>query len=215
MKNQVFISALVVLLFVGSSTLVLAKTDVAGKVTQLKENSENSKANLKQYEDNMSTVDSNLLEAQRALKAIEKEKQSLTKQTSDTAKGKLSVGAAKKQIQSFMQTEQIKLDAERKQIEELKKTLVQLESNQKKREENLTAYKLKEDKVGSELASWSERNQSIIELEQSMNEKEGEARADVKRLTEKKVTYETEVSKWRKQTRLAERSYENFSKLKD
>lgn len=213
MKSQLMGTWMIAAILI--SAPALAKTNIAEKVSQLKENAEASKVNLKQYEDNLKTVDANLAETDKALKALEKQRQSLNKQTSDTAKGKASVDAVKKQLEGFLQAEQGRLDAEQKQIEELRKTLAQLEANQKKRQENILAYQDKMKKVDTELAAWSERNQSIVELEQAIGAKEDQAKADRKRLAEKKTTYEAEVGKWRKQVRVAERSYENFSKLKD
>jgi len=127
----------------------------------------------------------------------------------------MNVDGAKKQIEGFLATEKKTLAAEQKQIEELKKTLAQLEANQMKRLENIAAYDAKMMKVDAEFASWSERNQSIVELEQAIKEEETLAHADQKRLTEKKAAYEEEIAKWKKQVRVSERTYENFAKLKD
>lgn len=193
----------------------IAKTNVMEKVAQLRENQDASKENLKQYEDNLKTVDANLAATKKALKDLDMQKKALAKQTGDTAKGKQSVDKVKNELNGYMKTEQAKLDAERKQIEELKKTLATLEANAQQRAENLAQYQEKMDKVDSELASWGERNQSIIELEQALTQKQQLAEADHKRLTEKKASYENEVGKWKKQVRVSERTYENFSGLKD
>lgn len=197
------------------SVTALAKTDLAGKIEQLKENAENSKVNLKQYEDNYGTVVSNLAETEKALRAIDRQKKALAKQTSDTAKGKVGIEATKKQLDGLIVDEKQKLDAEMKQIEELKKALAQIEDNVGKRQANLANYEEKMQKIDVEFASWSERNQSIIELEQALEAKEAQARADNKRLAEKKAHYEAEISKWKKQVRVSEREYSNFAKLKD
>jgi chromosome segregation ATPase len=192
-----------------------AKTNVAEKIQQLKENTEASNANLHQYEGNLKVVGENLAETDKALKTLERQKLALAKQTEATQKGKIGVDAAKKQLEGYMLTERQKIEAEKKQIEELKKSLVQLEANQKKREESLVKYQEKIQKVDRELASWSERNQSIVELEKAMKAKEAEAKADQKKLAEKKATYEQEVGKWRKQAKTSERAYAAFSKIKD
>jgi chromosome segregation ATPase len=209
--NQILPLALVMF----SVSTAFARTNVTEKVQQLKDNVEASKVNLEQYEDNLKTVNVNLVEIEKALHALGAQKQSLAKQTSETAKGKMSVDQVKNQIDGYMKTEQAKLVAEQKQMDELKKTLALLEENSKKREANIAQYHEKMQKADSEIASWSDRNQSIVELEKALAEKEAQALADRKRLTEKKVTYEEEISKWRKQVRLSDRTYANFSKLKD
>lgn len=139
----------------------------------------------------------------------------MTKQTDETAKGKMAVDGAKKQLEGYMKTEQAKLDTEKKQIEDIRKALQQLEANVIQREVIIGQYKEKLEKVDAEFAAWSERNQSIVELERAIKEKQTLAKTDQKRLSEKKASYEEEVGKWRKQARVSERQYENFSKLKD
>ncbi len=191
------------------------RTDVGGKIQQLKENKEASKQNLVQYEENLKTVNSNISETEKALRQLKKQRESLVKQQTDTKKGKLTVDASKKQLEGFMKAEQAKLDTELKQIEQLKVVLATLEANVEKRQVNLAQYQEKMSKVEGELGSWSERNQSIVELEQAIKAKEDQARVDQKRLAEKKATYEAETSKWKKQVRLSERQYDSFSKLKD
>lgn len=193
----------------------LAKTDLNGKLSRLKDNAENSRHNLKQYEDNLKTVTNNHAETEKALRALERQKQSLAKQTNDTQKSKVSVDVVKKQLTGYLATEKQKLDAEQKQIEEVRRALAQLETNAQKRQANIAHYEEKMSKVDRELASWSERNQSIIELEQALQSKETQARADNKRLAAKKANYEEEINKWRKQVRVSDREYANFSKIKD
>ncbi|MES2964249.1 MAG: hypothetical protein V4760_10190 [Bdellovibrionota bacterium] len=197
------------------ATQAQARTDVTGKVQQLKDNKEASKQNLGQYEDNLRTVNTNISEVEKALKLLKKQRESLVKQQSDTAKGKLTVDASKKQIEGFMKAEQTKLDTELKQIEQLRQVLATLEANVEKRQQNIAQYQEKKSKVDGELGAWSERNQSIVELEQAIKAKEDQARNDQKRLAEKKATYEAETSKWKKQVRVSERQYENFAGLKD
>lgn len=207
--------SIALMIVLGAGSLAQARTDVQEKIAQLNQNREASKDNLKQYEDNLKTVNQNIAETDRALKSLAKQKQSLAQQTSQTAKSKQSVDQAKAQLDTYMKTEQTKLDVELKQIEELKKTLATLEANVQKRQANIAEYQAKQQKVDTELASWSERNQSIIELEQALKQKEDQAKADQKALVEKKAAYEDEVQKWRKQVRVSERTYENFSGLKD
>lgn len=192
-----------------------AKTDVQGKIQQLKDNKEASKQNLAQYEENLKVVNSNINEVEKALKLLKKQRESLVKQQQDTAKGKLTVDNSKKQLDGFLKAEQAKLDTELKQIEQLKQVLATLEANVEKRQLNIAQYQEKLMKVDGELGAWSERNQSIVELEQAIKAKEQQAQADQKRLAEKKAAYEAETSKWKKQVRVSERQYENFAGLKD
>jgi chromosome segregation ATPase len=195
--------------------VVNAKTDVRAKVEQLKENAENSRVNLKQYEENLKIVNSNLDVTEKAVRDLERQKEALARQTAESKKDKATVGGAKKQLETLLIGEQQKLAIEQKQIEELKKALAQAETNALKRQQNVDHYQEKLKNVDGEMASWSERNQSIIELEQALQSKNSHAKAERKKLSEKKVNYEDEVSKWRKQVRVSEREMANFSKIKD
>lgn len=212
MKTRTAITMMAIAAF---TSVASAKTDVPGKIEQLKENAANSKVNLKQYEENLKIVEANLQENARALKSLGRQKQSLDKQKLETAKGKAGVDVVKKQLDGYLTAETLKLEAEKKQIAELQKTLEMLLENQKKREANIAEYQNKMTTIETEMGAWSERNQSITALEQSIREKEKEALADRKMFADKKATYENEIIKWRKQARVSERQYENFSKLKD
>lgn len=198
-----------------ASCLVFAKTDVSQKIAQLKENADASKANLREYEDGLSIVIANIRETERALKALDRQKTALQKQVAATAQGKKAVDAGKQQLDGFMKAERAKLEAELKQIDELKLALAQLEGNVKKREETIAHYQGKMSKLDGEMMNWSERNDSINELQTSLDKKEAEAGADLAKYKEKRAAFEEEVAKWRKQVRVSERMYANFSSLKD
>src|SRR4051812_22390792 len=103
-----------ILLSIALSAPAFAKTDVQAKVSQLKENSDNSRENLKQYEDGLKIVNANLGETEKALKQLAVQKQALTKQTTATQKGKVGVDGAKKQLETLLTAERQKLDIETK-----------------------------------------------------------------------------------------------------
>ena len=191
------------------------ETNISEKVVQLKENVSSSKENLKQYEDNLKIVDQNIKETQSALKQLEKQKLAIRKQLEDSQKGKSGVESSKKQVQGFMKSEQDKMDLEKKQLEDLKASLAKLEANQLKRAENITAYQAKLQSMEAEQGNWQNHHQEIVDLEKALLEKLGQAQKDQKALNEKKVSYEQEVTKWKKQQRLSERNYANFKDLKD
>jgi chromosome segregation ATPase len=210
MKNTTLVLTLVLL-----SSMAFAKTNVSEKVEQLKDNSENSKINLAQYEENLKVVEQNLRDTDKAIHQLAEQKVALKKQIGESAKGAGGIDASKKQVNSYILSETQKLELEKKQIAELKKTLEQLEANQVKREENIAAYREKMKSVDSESASLAERNQSIQELGKSIEEKQNQAFADRQKLMEKKATYEQEIAKWKKEVRVSEREYANYKNLKD
>ena len=192
-----------------------AETNIPEKVVQLKENVDASHDNLKQYEDNLKIVDQNLKETQAAMKQLDKQKLAIHKQLDDSQKGKMTVENSKKQLLGFMKVEQDKSDAEKKQIEDLKATLAKLDANQVKRQENIAAYQAKLQTMESEQNNVQAHHQEIVDLEKALQEKMAQAQKDQKALAEKKVSYEQEVTKWKKQERLSERNYANFKDLKD
>lgn len=197
------------------STPARADVDVAAKVDQLKQNVEASRSNLSQYTENAKTIELNIHENELALKALAKQRASLGRQTSETAQGKGGVDAAKRQVEGFMKAEQDKIAAEQKQAEALQKALAQLEDNKKRRESNIAAYQAKLLAIDADAGNWAQRTQAISEADKALKEKEATAAADRKRLAEKKIQYAGEVEKWRQQSRLADRQYAGFSKLRD
>ena len=195
--------------------MVSARTNLPEKLNQLKENVTNSKINLSEYEKNLAVVESNLKENERALKDLARLGVELKKQNMNTAKGKGSIDANRKQLESFLSSEREKVALEAKQLEELKKTLTSLELNQQKRQANIAQYEGKLKAMETEQLAWSERSQSSEQLDRDIREKQALAQADHQRLAQKKATYSAEVEKWRKQVRLAERQNDGFKNLKD
>lgn len=196
-------------------SLASARTDVKAKVQQMNENVEASKTNLQQYESNLGTVVSNLNETDKALKTIERQKAAIVKQTGQAAKEQASVNAAKTEVEQLLKQEHDQLTAEDRQADELRAALQRVEANREKRQANIAAYEARLKDVEAEHSTWTERNQSIADLDAALKAKEDEARSERKRLQAKKSEYEEEIGKWRKQVRLSERAASNFQTLKD
>lgn len=213
--NKFICSAAVVAL---SSTVLLsvaaARTDVPAKLEQLKENVSASQANLDQYEQGLRTVVANLSETEKALKTIERQKAAIQKQTGQSAKDKASVDSARAEVEGHLRFERDRLAAEERQIEELKLALTKLEENRQKRIANIAIYESRVKGVEGEQAGWSERSQSVNELDAALRNQEEQARLEKKRLMAKKAEYEEEIAKWKKQVRISSRSVANFSRLK-
>jgi chromosome segregation ATPase len=202
-----------VLAVLGSSSAAIAKTDVSAKVAQLKENTEASRANLKQYEDAIKVVDTNLAEADKALAAIEQQKRALKDQATSSQSGKAAIESNKLKLAALIQSEQKKVDFETQQINELKATLAKLESNVQKRQSNIAAYREKVVKSDSQLASWSDHARSSQELDSALDNRAAQVRADQAQLKSKKAVYAAEIAKWKKEVRTSDRMYAHYSAL--
>lgn len=200
---------------INAPSQALARTDIKAKQQQLQENLAASKSNLEQYEANLKTVLSNLAETEKSLKTIEKQRLSIAGQTKQAGKDQQTVAQAQSEVESLMKAERDKLEAEDKQVEELKATLQRLENNREKRRENIAAYEERLKRVQSDKGQSDERTQSVGELELALKAKEDEARTERKKLLAKKSEYEEEIAKWKKQVRTSERAAANFSKLKE
>lgn len=214
-ETRVIIASFAFAGLLGLALSANAETNIPEKIVQLKENVDASHENLKQYEDNLKVVDQNIKETQAALKQLDKQKLAIRKQLDDSQKGKASVENSKKQLVGFMKTEQDKMDLEKKQIEDLKATLAKLEANQFKRQENIVGYQTKLQGMDSEQNNWQGHQQEVVDLEKALQDKLAQAQKDQKALADKKVSYEQEIIKWKKQQRLSERNYANFKDLKD
>jgi chromosome segregation ATPase len=197
------------------ASTAVAKTDVNQKLEQLKENRDASAHNLRVVEDGHARVSKQVVEVERALKQIQGQRTAISKQTGAAGATKQKAGEARRQLDAWIVEEERALQVERRQAEELRAALVRLESNQKVREANLATYQEKRKKIGSELEDWSGRNQEVLALDSALQEREAQAKADLLRLTERRTELEREVSKWRQDSRTAEREHENFGALKN
>ena len=202
-------------LILGFAGVAHARTDVKAKVQQLNDNVSASKANLQQYESNLSAVSSNLNETDRALKTIAAQKAAIVKQTGQSAKDQSAVDTAKADVEANLKKEKDLLLTEERQIEDLKAALQRVEANKAKRQANIVAYEERLKSVETDRSAWTERSQSITDLDAALKAKEDEAKAEQKRLQAKKAEYEDEIGKWKKQVRLSERAAVNFRGLKD
>ncbi len=212
-RSVVVTFAILGLVAVGSSAS--ARTDVKAKQQQLAENLSASKTNLLQYEANLKTVLSNISEAEKALKLLERQRQAVAKQGMQSGKDQQTVESIKAEVTGLIRAERDKASAEDRQIEDLKQALARLEENKVKRAANIAAYEDRLSKVESDQAGAGERGQSITDLEQGLKLKEEEARVEKKKLMAKKAEYEEEITKWKKQIRVSERAASNFSKVKE
>jgi chromosome segregation ATPase len=210
--GPILAAALVAILAPGAAT---ADVDVAAKVEQLRQNVDASRSNLAQYEENAKTVEINIRENEKALKALAKQREALNHQAIEIAAGSGGVESAKKQVDGYIKAEQEKLAAERKQKEALERALAQIEDNRKRREANVVAYQEKLRSIDADAGAWSQRSQAVADADRALKEKETIAAADKKRLAEKRVQYAAEVEKWQAQQRVSDRQYANFSKLRD
>ncbi len=200
---------------VGMSKAAHARTDVKAKVQQMNENVAASKTNLQQYQANLGTVVSNLAETDKALKTIERQKAAIVKQTGQSAKDQASVNAAKAEVDQLLKQERDLMSAEDSQVDELRTALQRVEANREKRQANIVAYEERLKTVEADRSTYTERNQSITDLDSALKAKDDEARSERKRLQSKKSEYEEEIGKWQKQVRLSERAATNFRGLKD
>lgn len=211
-SSKVIAAAMVVL---SMAPAAFARTDIKAKQQQMVENVSASKNNLQQYEANLGTVVSNLGETDKALKTIERQNAAITKQTGQSAKDQASVDAAKSEVEQHLKREREMMAEEDRQVEELRAALQRVESNREKRQGNIAAYEERLKAVETDRSAWTERNQSITDLDSALKAKADEARSEKKRLQAKKSEYEEEIGKWKKQVRLSERAASNFQGLKD
>lgn len=215
MKSALLIKILAMNFAMLAALTAQARTDVSAKVRQMNENVAASKSNLQQYEANLGAVVSNLAETERALKTIEMQKAAIVKQTGESAKDKSSVNAARVEVEALLKSERDLMTAEERQLEELRSAMQRVEANREKRQGNIAAYEERLKAIDADQTTWTERNQSIADLDSALKAKEDEARSERKRLQGKKAEYEEEIGKWQKQVRLSERAAKNFGGLKD
>lgn len=196
------------------SLAVNAKTDVAAKQEQLKENVSAAKSNLAQYESNLRVVTQNISEVRKAIKTLKGQSAALAQKETKSGSDQKALAQVKNQVEGFLAQERTLKDMELRQMEELKALLARLEANQVQRDQNIAAYQEQLTKLGGDGALVQGRAEVITELKTQLSAKSELAETELKELLAKKSEYEVEIEKWKKQVRISERAAQNFSKLK-
>lgn len=198
-----------------SSAAISQKMDVPASLERLKENKENSLANLEQYKLNFEITTSNVREANEAIKELAAQRSALKKSAGEMEMNQKKLGELKASVLELKKGEERLLQDEVKKIEDLKQILARLEANKLLREQNLSSYDERVKEIEAEKLAWVEQNNKMGELLAEIEKKEALAKAEAAQWLEKRKHYRSESLKWQKAHQLAEQTYVRFKKLEE
>lgn len=192
-----------------------AKTDVTGALEQVKANEVNAKSNKKQYEENVDIASKNIAEVTTAIKQLHDQKIQLVSNAQNLEKNRAIVEKMKEKLAEHSKEETALLKKEDAQIAQLKVTLEKLEANKKQREDNIVAYQQKIADVDKEKAEWDSQKQTFVQIQKELDTKEATAVTEREKWLQKRKGYQTEATKWEKESEVAEQNRVKFDKLKN
>jgi chromosome segregation ATPase len=192
-----------------------AKTDVNTALEQMQTNEDNAKSNKKQYQDNVDIATKNIAEVSAAIKQLHEQKTQLVSNAQNLDKNRAVVDKMKEKLAEHSKDETALLKKEEAQIAQLQATLQKLEANKKQRESNIAAYQQKIADVDKEKADWDAQKQAFVQIQKELDSKEAAAVIERDKWMQKRKGYQTEASKWEKESEIAEQNRVKFNKLKD
>ncbi len=206
--KTIILSAVLIL-----STAAHAKTDIEAKKSQLRTNLENSRDNLQQFENNLKITERNLSEVERAVKILQSQSKEIAQQKSKGAQNQQSALQLQAKIEKWIGEEKQLISQEKLMEAELKAKLQAVQNSIAARTENIKSYESKSANLSNSKNDLKNKdqiaNELVTEISSSITSAEGEKRT----LLEKKSSYQTEITKWRKLVKDSESEYVNFNKI--
>ena len=199
--------------FVGSHAL--AKTNVKAQIAQLKTNAENSEFNRKQYQDNLDIVNKNVGQANKAIGELGAMKRQLFYNTRNVDKNEKQLTFMEHDIQRLETKEQFKMNDENKQINVVQKYLAELQSNEKKRQDNLKAYNKMLQEAQNEEKEWTTQVKQMAQLEAELSTKQQQAEKEKTLWIGKRKDYVEQARIWSVKARRARATYNKYKSISD
>ncbi len=182
---------------------------------KIKTNFDNSKVNKNEYEKNLNVVSKNLDEVTKAKEAVLKQKEIVTNEilkNNDSLKKTLT---QEKDIQASIKTEDDKLNAETKQIEQLQALIEQIKANQGQRKEIIANYQEQLKWTTDEKTAWKSRESELRNQEaETIKTGRGIAQEETTWSSRKKG-YEIEVKRWTAESDKQQKIYDTYQGLKE
>jgi chromosome segregation ATPase len=208
MKKLIIIVSLLVI-----SVSVDAKTEVKVELDKLKQNTENSEHNYKQYQTNLDIVDRNIKQADSAAKELTKLKTQLNKNAQNVDKNKAALTKLETDVKALKTKEIARISKDEQQIQELKRVLDKLETNKRNRELNVQAYDKKLAEINKERGEWDQQMSQMATLQKQIDAKKKVALDEKAKWNKKRADYSSEAKKWNKEHKKAEATYNKYSRL--
>lgn len=183
-------------------------------LSKLNENSKNAKLNQKEYEKNLGTVSTNLVEINKAKTTVQQAKDKVTTEILSNNESLKKVLIQEREIQALVTAEQQKIDAEKKQLEQLEMLTKQIQGNIEKREQNIADYNSQLLINQGEKKAWKDREGELRGQEGQVIENLRTIASEERTWGNKKKGYELEVKRWSAESERQQKVYETYKGLK-
>lgn len=199
-----------------ATTVLNAETyKTADGLDKIKSNLENSKLNKGEYDKNLSTVNANLGEINKAKNFVSQQKDAVSGEILKNNDSLKKVITQEKEIQQLIASEKEKLETENRQLQQLEKLTAQIKQNQEKRSAIIADYQNQLNTNQEEKKAWKGR-------ETELRAQEGKTIQSLRGLASEENTwrnkqkgYEIEVKRWSAESEKQQKIYDTYQGLKD
>jgi chromosome segregation ATPase len=198
-------------LLMGSS--VLAETTAKAGLEKIKNNVNNSKTNLGEYQRNLKTVDKNIGEIQKAKAQVDDQRKTVVSQYEENKKSLVKVSTQEKELTTLMAEEKNKKALEEKKLQELQAAMNKLQENIAKREANISDYEMQMSSIQEEKKIWASRGDQIKQQGTLVDQRNRSLAASENDWKNKKKGYEGEVGRWTKEVDRQQKLQDNYTSL--
>lgn len=211
MKN-LFIATLVTTI----ATLAVAEPyQVQQGLEKIKTNFENSKANKNEYDKNLNIVNGNITEISKAKAAVIKQKNDVSTEIVKNNESLKKVMIQEKEIQAYIKSEEDKVAAESKQVEQLEGLIAQIKKNQEQRTAIIASYQEQLRTASDEKVAWKNREGELRTQEgETIKVIRGVASEEANWMNRKKG-YEIEVKRWSAEAEKQQKIFDTYQGLKE
>lgn len=217
MKAKQIVLTLTMVLFTMTAATT-AKADLykadAG-LDKIKSNVENSAANQKEYDKNLSTVSNNVAEITKAKTTVQKQKDAVSGEIVQNNESLKKIIFQEREITQAITTEKEKLALETKQLEQLEKMMTQIKKNQEQRNALIADYQSQLNINQDEKKAWKGRETELRAQEGKTIQTLRGLASDESTWKNKQKGYEIEVKRWAAETEKQQKIYDTYQGLKD
>lgn len=182
---------------------------------KIKSNYENSQKNKGEYEKNLTTVNKNLEEVTKAKAAVLKQKDNVSQEILKNNESLKKIIGQEKDIQQTIKSEEDKLAAENKQIEQLQGLIEKIKANQDQRKANIANYQEQLKITTDEKASWKSREAELRGQEAETIKVARGVATEETTWSNRKKGYEIEVNRWATESEKQQKIYDTYQGLKE
>jgi chromosome segregation ATPase len=201
------------LLTVLTSAAVAETMNASQGLDKIKNNLENSKANQKEYERNLTVVNQNINEVNKAKSSILKQKESVSTEIVKNNDSLKKVMIQERDISVLLTQEKEKLAAEAKQVEQLEKMMAQIKQNQQQRESIIADYQNQLRMTSDEKKAWKDRETELRNQEAKTIQSVRALASEESTWNNKKKGYEGETKRWAAEAEKQQKIHDTYQGL--